>query len=71
MPIATLIPIIAQLLPTATSLILNLFHPDGTSTVLVMVQNAETLNAQNAAALQELMAKTAPKAETPAAAPKA
>lgn len=64
MPLATLIPIIAQLLPTATSLILQLFHPDGTSTVMVTIQNAEALNAQNAAALQALMAKTAPAAKS-------
>lgn len=46
--IASIVTLISTLAPLATNLVLHFTHPDGTSSILVLVGKNETDNAMNA-----------------------
>jgi hypothetical protein len=56
--IASVISLITALAPTVTNLILHFVHPDGTTTIVVLLGQADaanTLNATNIAAFQAVL----------------
>ena len=62
--VVPIIQLIASLAPTVTNLILSFRHPDGTTTVAVLLSDAEAanvMNAQNIAQFQALLGTAVPK----------
>jgi hypothetical protein len=64
--VTSIITLISALAPTVTNLILHFTHPDGTSSIIVLLGKAEAdnaVNAQNIAAFQAILgtAVTPPK----------
>lgn len=55
--IASIVTLIATLAPLATNLILHFTHPDGTTSIVVLVGKAESDNAMNAANIAAFQAQ--------------
>ena len=61
--VTSIISLISALAPTVTNLILHFVHPDGTTTIVALLGQADaanTVNAQNIAAFQAALGTAIP-----------